>query len=127
MAHFIWMIAWVGENLIGDEIPYVYHHSYIEEAIGEQEGFNLHLPLSHDVHHLILHAWEEPLECIFISDYVEMWYEILMRRPQQEEGRNFFPILQLLEDKQHFGGEDSNIPKIYLLSKWNIIDHVVTR
>ena len=59
MAHFIWMIAWVWDSLIGDEIPYVYHHSYLEEAIGQQEGFHLHLPLSHDVGHLVLHTWEE--------------------------------------------------------------------
>ena len=112
MAHFIWMIAWVWETLIGDEIPYFYHHSYLEEAMGQQEGFHSHLPLSHDVHHVVLHTWEKPLEDRFIADYVELCWELLMRRPQEEEGRNFSPPLQLLEDKQHFGGEDCNIPKI---------------
>ena len=34
MAHFIWMIAWVWETLIRDEIPYFYKHFYLEEAIG---------------------------------------------------------------------------------------------
>ena len=35
MAHFIWMIAWVMESLIGNEIPHVGHHSYLEGAIGQ--------------------------------------------------------------------------------------------
>ena len=33
MANFIWMIAWVWDSLIGNEIPHVDHHSYLEEAI----------------------------------------------------------------------------------------------
>ena len=43
MAHFIWMITYIWEYLIGNEIPYACHHSYLEEAIGQQEGFHLHL------------------------------------------------------------------------------------
>ena len=34
LAHFIWMIAWVWKSLIGNNIPHVHHHSYLEEAIG---------------------------------------------------------------------------------------------
>ena len=82
IAHFIWMIACVWESLIQNEIPYVFHHSYLEEAIGQQDFFHLHLPLSHDVSHLVLHTWEEPLGGKFIADYFEQWWEILMRRPQ---------------------------------------------
>ena len=66
----------------------------------------------YDVSHLVLHTWEETLEGIFIIDYFEQWWGLLMRRPQDGEGRNFDPPLQLLEDKQHFVGEDCNIPKI---------------
>ena len=80
--------------------------------MGQQEGFLLHRPLFHDVSHLGLHTCKEPLEGRFIADYFEHLWEPLMRRPQEEEGRNFSPPLQLLEDKQHFGGEDCNIPKI---------------
>ena len=29
MAHFIWMIAWVWESLIGHEIPYSFHKFYL--------------------------------------------------------------------------------------------------
>ena len=55
---------------------------------------------------------EEPLEGRFIADYLERWWGLLMRRPQEEEGRNFSLPIYLLEDKQNFGGEDYNIPKI---------------
>ena len=30
MDHFIWMITWVWEFLIGNEIPYACHNSYLE-------------------------------------------------------------------------------------------------
>ena len=33
MSHFICMIAWVCEFLIWNEVPHVFHHSYLEEAI----------------------------------------------------------------------------------------------
>ena len=33
MAHFIWMIAWVKESLIGNNTSHAFHHSYLEEAI----------------------------------------------------------------------------------------------
>ena len=102
MAHLIWMISWVGETLIGDEIPYVYHHPYLEESIVQQEGFHLHLPPFHDVSHLVLHTWKEPLEDRFIADYLEQWWGLLMRRPQEEKGRNFSLPLQFLEEKKHF-------------------------
>ena len=72
MAHLIWMIDRVWKNLIAYEITYVYHYSYLEKAIGQHEGFHLHLPLFHDVNHLGLHTWEEPLEGRFIVDYVDM-------------------------------------------------------
>ena len=71
MAHFIWMIAWVWEFLIGNEIPYAFHNSYLEEAIGQQEGFHFNLPPFHDVSHLVLHTWEETLERRFIVDFFE--------------------------------------------------------
>ena len=71
MPHFIWMIAWVWEFLIGNEIPYDFHHSYLDKAIGKQEGFHLHLPPFHDVSHVDLHAWEGTLEDRFIADCFE--------------------------------------------------------
>ena len=94
MAHFIWMIAWVMESLIGNAIPHLGHHSYLKEAIGQQGYFHFHLPH-------VLHTWEESLEDRFIA---ELWWDLLMRRPQEEEGRNFVLPLQFLEDKKHFGG-----------------------
>ena len=114
MTHFIWMIAGVWESLIGNEVPYFFRNSYLEDAIGKQEGFHSHLPLSHDVSHLVFHTWEEPLDNRFIADYFEKWWGILMRRPQEEEGMNFSPYLQFLEEKKLFGGEYCNIPKFSL-------------
>ena len=61
--------------------------------------------------HLVLHTWEETLEGKFIADYFEQWWGLFMRRPQEQEGRNFSLPLDFLEDKQLFGGEDCNIPK----------------
>ena len=111
MAHFVGMIAWVWESLIGHEIPYSCHNFYLEEAIGQQEGFHLHLPPFHDVSPLVLHAWEGVLEDRFIANCFEQWWELLMRRPKDEEGRNFSLLIQFLEEKQHFGGDGYNIPK----------------
>ena len=33
VIHFIWMIAWIWESFIDDEIPHDYHHFYLEEAM----------------------------------------------------------------------------------------------
>ena len=93
MAHFIWMIAWVWEFLIGNEIPYACHNSYPKEAIRQQGGFHLHLPPFHDVIHLVFHTPEAPLEGRFIADYFEQWWGLFMMRPQGEEGRNLSPPL----------------------------------
>ena len=90
MAHFIWMIAWIWESLIGHEIPYACHNSYLEEAIEHQGCFHLHLPPFHGVSHLVLHAWEGAWEDIFIADCFEQWWELLIRRPQEEKGEKFF-------------------------------------
>ena len=90
MAHFIWLIAWVWESLIGNEVPHVFHHSYLEEAIGQQEGCHLHLPPFHDVNHWVLHTWEEPLEGRFIVDYVEQWWRLFDEESTRGGGEEFF-------------------------------------
>ena len=85
------MIAWVMESPIGNNIPHVFHHSYLEEAIEQQGYFHLHPPLSHVLTHLG-------------GFIVELWWDLLMRRPQEEGGRDFSLPFQLLEDKQNFEG-----------------------
>ena len=70
LAHFIWMIAWVWESLIGNNISHVHHHSYLKEAMVQQGGFHLHLPPFYDVSNMVLHAWEETLEDRFVGDHV---------------------------------------------------------
>ena len=61
---------------------------------------------------MVLHAWEETLEGRFVADHFEQWWGVLIRRPQEEEGSTFALLINFLEDKKHFGGEDCNIPKI---------------
>ena len=86
------MIAWVWEYLIGNEVPHVFHHSYLEDAIGQQGDFHLHFPFSHDVHFCFTHL-QGFMEDKFIAYYDELWWNLLMRRPKEEEGRNFTPPL----------------------------------
>ena len=95
MDHFSWMIEWVWESLIGNDIPYVFHHSFLEDSIGKQEGFHLNLPLSHDVSHVGFHTWEAPLEGRFITDYFEQWWGILLHN-------NLSPSLKF--PVSHIGG-----------------------
>ena len=97
------------------------HNFYLEEAIGQQEGFHLHLPPFHDVSPLVLDAWEGVLEDRFIAYFFEQWWELLMRRPEEEEGRNFSLLIEFLKDKQHFGGRTIIFQKFSLQDKWNII------
>ena len=52
VVNFIWMIASVWETLIGRNFPHALHHSYLNEALEQQEDHNLHLPFSHNVHFL---------------------------------------------------------------------------
>ena len=40
---------------------------------------------------------------------------------REEGGDNFVLSMQLLEGKQHVGGEDCNVPNFSLKLKWNII------
>ena len=52
------------------------------------------------------------MEGRFIADYLEQWWGLLIRRPQDKEWTNFAPPLQFLKDKKFFGGEDYDIQKI---------------
>ena len=90
MAHFIWMIAWVKESLIGNKNSHVFHHSYLEEAIETQGDFHLCLLLSHDVYFGFTHL-EGYMEDIFIAYFDEIWWGLLMTRTQKE-GKEFFSL-----------------------------------
>ena len=117
VINFIWMIAWRWESPIGNEIPYACNHSYLEDAIGKQEGFHIDLPFSHDESHLVyppkdnFHIWEETLGGRIVVENLKQWWRIFDEEATRG-GENFSQSLQLLEEKQHFGGEDYNIPKI---------------
>ena len=77
------MIAWRWESFIDDEIPHGFHHFYLEEAIDQQEGFHIDLPLFHDESHLVylpkanLHTWEEPLGGRIVVEYPKKWWRLL--------------------------------------------------
>ena len=75
------------------------------------------LPPTDDDGHLVLHpkaildTRERHLRIRVVKEYMIRWRNL----PGEDatwEGENILqhPSLQLLEDKQHFGGEDCNIP-----------------
>ena len=86
---FIWMIAWIRGSSLGIYFFHTCHHSYLEEAIAQQGGFHLHLLSFHDVHHSGFHTWEEALEDRFVAGYLEQWWRLLMRMPQEKKGEKF--------------------------------------
>ena len=88
----IWMIAWMRGSSLGTNFSHACHHSYLEEAMAQQEGFRLHLLYFHDVHHSGLHTWEEALEDKFVVGYLEQWWRLLMRRKQKKKGEKFFSL-----------------------------------
>ena len=106
---FIWMIAWMRGSSLGIHFSHACDNSYLEEAIAQQEGFHLHLLFFPDEHHSGLHIWEEAWVEKFIGAYIEQCWRLLMRRPQEKKGEKFCLSMQLLEDKQHVGGEDCNV------------------
>ena len=59
-----------------------------------------------------MHLWEETLEGKFVAYYLEKWWGLLIRRPQEEKGREFSLSIQFLEGKQHMGGDDCNVPNL---------------
>ena len=77
------MITWRWESFIDDKIPHDFHHFYIEEAIGHQEGFHIDLPFFHDESHLFyppnanLNTWEEPLGDKIIAENLKQWWRLL--------------------------------------------------
>ena len=82
--------------------------------MGQQEGFHLHLPPFHDVSHLVMHLWEETLEGRFVADYLENWWGLLMRRPQEEEGRNFLSLYSFLRTSNILEGRTVMFPNFSL-------------
>ena len=69
-------------------------------------------PLSHNASYLdSLHTWEGKLGDMLMIQHLDLWRLHLMRLLQGRRGCSSVLSLQLLEDKQHLGGEDCNIPK----------------
>ena len=91
----MWMMAWRWESLFGNEIPYDFHHSYLEEVIGQQEGFHIDLPFSHGESHLVyppkanLHIWEEPLGYGIFVEYMKQWWRLIDEEATRGGGEEF--------------------------------------
>ena len=118
VTRFLWIIAWVWETLIGRNFPHALHHSYLNEAIEQQEDHHLHLPFSHDVH-LLSYTWRKSLEDRFIAYHFQPWWRLLKEEATRRRRGDFVLPLQFLEDKQRLGGGDCNVPKL-ALANWNI-------
>ena len=98
VTHFIWLIAWVREELI----HHVDHHSYFLEAMRQQEILHSHFPPLIDVDHLVLHTGEETLDDSLFADSLDAVMEAIDGRPHEEEGRNFSFLIHFLDDKKIF-------------------------
>ena len=84
----------------------------------KNKDVSTYLPFSHDESHLVyppkanLHIWEEPLGDRIVVEYLKQWWRLFDEEATRGGGENFTQLLYLREDKQHFGGEECNIPKI---------------
>ena len=95
---------------MGAKFSHAYHHSYLKEAIAQQEGFHYTFYLSMRSIVVSLHTWERALEDRFIAAYLSSGGTIDEEATREEGGENFVLSMQFLEDKQHVGGEDCNVP-----------------
>ena len=91
----------------------------------QKEGFHNNLPLFHDEIYWVyspranLHIEEGPLGDKGIAENSEQSRRLFDEEATREEGGSFPAPLQLLEDKQHLGGGDCNVPKL-ASANWNI-------
>ena len=76
-----------------------------------QEGFKYNFYLSMRSIVASLHTWERALEDNFIAAYLSSGGTIDEEATREEGGEIFFLFMQLLEGKQHVGGEDCNVHK----------------
>ena len=67
-----------------------------------------------------MHTWERALEDRFITTHLSSGGTIDEEATGEEGGDNFFLSMQLLEGKQHVGGEDCNVPNFSLKLKWTL-------
>jgi len=102
MAHFIWMIAWVRESLIGNKTSHVFITPTLRRPLSNKEitTCTFHFLMMYT---LLSYTWRESLEERSIA------YHFSAMVGSIDEGRRrgrekFGSTLQLLEDKQHFEG-----------------------
>jgi len=85
--------------------------------LGQQVIAATELPLLDDEGHLILtpefilETRKRKLRSRVIKEYLVRWKDLLIEDITWEGEKILqHPVLQLLEDKQHLGGEDYNVP-----------------
>ena len=100
MAHFIWMIAWVKESLIGNKTSHVFITPTLRRPLNHKDisTCTFYYLMTYT---LVLHTWRDTwrtnlLHTLMIYGGVYWWGGHKKRR------RIFFSTLQLLEDKQNF-------------------------
>ena len=112
VTHYVWLIYWGGRDSKWDD------ESQFTSALMLQKDlqvahccFHRYFTVTNVSYLDSLHTWEEKLEDILMMQHLDPWenssYEVLQGR----RGFSLVLSLQLLEDKQHLGGEDCNVPK----------------
>ena len=74
------------------EIPHDCHHFYLEEAMDQQEGFQIDLPFLHEEKNWVysrkanLHIGEGPLEDRTIAENSKQWWRLWDEKATRVEG-----------------------------------------
>ena len=117
------VIRWVGEVdyelelLARSRIHNIFHVACLKKALGQQVTATEELLPTDDEGHLVLQpeaildTWERQLRSMTVKEYLVRWGNLPNEDATWEcEKILQLPSLKLLEDKQHFGGDDYNIP-----------------
>ena len=110
VIHFVWMIAWGLELLMGVKVPNIFQIPCLKKASRQHVVASMDIPLLHDESQLVLspkanlHTWEEQLGDRLIGENLVQWRSLSDEDASGGEDIFQYPSLQLLEDKQHLGG-----------------------
>ena len=110
-------VAYELELPTGSRIHNMFHVSCLKKALGQQVTATEELPPTNDEGHLllqpeaILDTRERQLRSRLVKEYLVRWRNLSDEDATWDSEKILqHPSLQLLEDKQHFGKEDCNIP-----------------
>lgn len=112
-TNFAWMIAWRREYFFDDEVLHDCHHSYLEEAMCQQEGFHISLPFFQDES-----PWAYSPQANTFAENLKQRRRLWIRRPQ-EGGKFLKHPCSFLRTRKIWEKETVIFPN-YLIAKWNI-------